>query len=146
VRDVRARKLGPSLVGLPGESPAQLLQVGDVGLIEMRNVWDCLPGFAYARRRLAADAAHRLALYLPPFGEIGERRGHADGGGPQASHVEDDRAGVIPDILFGYATARLRADHFVDVDSQFARQPAHRRRGGEEVAPLLTLVRFLRLQ
>src|SRR5262245_32440428 len=107
---------------------------------------DCLPGFAYSLRRLAADAAHRLALYFPPFGEIGERAGATHGGGPQASDVEDDRAGVIPDILFGYATARLRAGHLVDVDPQLPRQPANRRRGGDEFARLPGFGRFLRLR
>src|SRR5262249_35227995 len=100
----------------------------------MSDVRDRLPGFAHARRRLAANAAHRLALYLSPLGEIGERRGDRLSGGPKSSHVEYDRASVISDVILGKATARLPARHLVYVYSQLPRQPAHGRRGGDEFA------------
>ena len=53
---------------------AELLELGDVGLVALRDVRDRGPCRRQPLRRFPADVAHRLHFDLAPLAEVGQRR------------------------------------------------------------------------
>ena len=89
---------------------AQLLERGDVRLVELRDVRNGVPGVAEMLGRDAADVGPRLALDLAPLREVGQRPGGAGGRrrqrrGTGRADAAQDAARVLLDVLLRDAPA-----------------------------------------
>ena len=133
-RDGRHRQLAARLLGLRSVLLAQRLELGDVGLVVLRDVRDRLPGVAEMLRRLAADVGHRLAFDFAPFREVGQRLcGAATPAPAVAPPVTRHHAADVRLHVFGTdASAGAAARDTRDVDAR-ARAPG--------VGPTAPLVR-----
>ena len=117
--ELAAGRLGARRVAL-----AQLLQLGDVRLVELGDRRDGLPGRGQMGRGGAAHGVHRLFLDRSPLRKIGQWRGRrvrGRGGG----RLQQPLGGRL-DVVEQDAAAFAGAADDADVDADLARQAAHR--------------------
>ena len=131
------RELAAGLLDFGAVLLAHLLEHGHVGLVELRDVRNRVPGVAQVFGGLAADAGHRLALDLAPLREVGQRRADAPA---RAGAAGGGGLAVLPRLFITRLANSLTSSSVMrppgpvpvtcaDVDANLAREPSHRRRG-----------------
>jgi hypothetical protein len=137
------RELDARLLVLLVERDAQRLEVGDVRLVELRDVRDHHPVAREVRAGELLDARQRLRLDRAELREVDLRprdqvelaaAARPRGRSRRARHdLLDERAHVLDlDAAF-----RPRAGHLRHVDAELARDQSHRRRGVRDLEGLL---------
>ena len=120
----------PAASALLLEARAQLLELGDVGLVELRDVRDVDPAGVQARPGDALDARQRLGLDRTELREIHRRhlrcsrRRRRRGRGRRAAGQRALHERL--DVIVGDAALEAAPGHARQVDAELARERAHR--------------------
>ena len=124
-RELHADRGGPLL-----ELDARVLQLGDVGFIELRNVRQIDPAGVQPRAGNALDAAERLNLHRTELREIGHLARVADRSRPGACRARtagQRTLDVSLDVTLDNAALATRAAHAREIDAQLACEAPHAR-------------------
>ncbi len=149
------RQLDAGRVCLVLQARAQLLEIGDIGLVELRDVRNVDPGRLQARTRDLLDAGERLrldrsVLRVVDHGNRGQRRAGTRGGCARRSCSSGGRRKRALherlDVLMGDAALEPRALDAREIDAELARELPYRGAGvgaretrlvdGREVRPI----------
>ncbi len=121
------RELDAALLRLLLERRAALLELGDVGLVVLRDVRDVHPARVQARARDLLDTGQRLGLDRAVLREVDRRQRGQRGLRAAGAAAEHDFLDERLDVVGRDAALVARAAHAPEIDAELARELADRR-------------------
>src|SRR5437867_13249817 len=80
----------------------------------------------------SAHAAHGLSFDFTPAAEIRQVNRPRFDGDSGSGRIENDRTGIVSDVVFRDASIASRSGNLINIDAQFSCHPSHVRRGGHQ--------------